>query len=166
MQKEVTCQPANYRGAQLTALVALRMLIGWHFLYEGISKIFNPKWSSVDYLMDSKGIFSGLFRSIVDNPTLLRTVDFLNEWGLVLIGLALIIGLFARYATIAGIVLLSLYYLTTPPFVGLQYSIPSEGSYLIVNKTLIELAALVVLLLFPTSCVVGLDWLLKKRIKR
>ncbi len=163
MQKKVTCQPANYSNAQLTALTALRMLIGWHFLYEGLAKIFNPKWSSVDFLMDSKGIFSGLFRSVVNNPATLKAVDFLNEWGLVLIGLALIIGLFTRYATIAGIVLLSLYYLATPPFVGLQYSIPTEGSYLIVNKTLIELAALVVLLLFPTSCIIGLDWFLKKK---
>ena len=30
-----------YSTFQLTTLVALRMLIGWHFLYEGIAKILN-----------------------------------------------------------------------------------------------------------------------------
>jgi thiosulfate dehydrogenase [quinone] large subunit len=40
---------------------------------------------------------------------------------------------------------------------------PSEGSYLIINKNLIEAAALVVLALFPTSNVVGLDQFLKRK---
>ena len=42
---------------QLYGLVTLRVLIGWHFLYEGISKIINPYWSSAAYLLDSKWIF-------------------------------------------------------------------------------------------------------------
>ena len=58
---------------------------------------------------------------------------------------------------IAGIVLLALYYLAAPPFAGLSYAMPAEGSYLIVNKVLIELAALVVLLAFPTGRWLGLD---------
>ena len=39
---------------QLYGLVTLRVLIGWHFLYEGISKVINPYWSSAAYLLDSK----------------------------------------------------------------------------------------------------------------
>ncbi|SVB00541.1 uncharacterized protein METZ01_LOCUS153395, partial [marine metagenome] len=31
-----------YSGSQLFGLVILRILIGWHFLYEGISKLVNP----------------------------------------------------------------------------------------------------------------------------
>jgi thiosulfate dehydrogenase [quinone] large subunit len=34
---------------------------------------------------------------------------------------------------------------------------PTEGSYLIVNKILIELAALLVILAYPTGQVFGLD---------
>ena len=61
---------------------------------------------------------------------------------------------------LAGMILLLLYYLATPPLVGLRYAIPSEGNYLIVNKTLIEAAALALLLLFPTSKTIGLDRLI------
>ena len=46
---------------QLYGLVTLRVLIGWHFLYEGIAKLINPYWSSAAYLLDSKWIFSILF---------------------------------------------------------------------------------------------------------
>ena len=66
-------------------------------------------------------------------------------------------------ATIAGILLLALYYLSTPPFPAYVYSKPAEGSYLIVNKVLIELAALWVLFLFPTSQTLGLDRLLGRK---
>ena len=87
-------------------------------------------------------------------------VDFINVWGLVLIGLALILGFMTREATIAGIVLLALYYLAAPPLLGWSYSMPTEGSYVIVNKVLIELAALTVVMLFPTAHIIGLDRLL------
>ena len=157
---------SNYSNFQLTALVVLRMLIGWHLLYEGLTKVFNPYWTSAGYLSESKWIFSGIFTSIVANPTMLKVVDFLNEWGLILIGLALIAGLLTRIATIAGIVLLCLYYVANPPFLGYQYSMPTEGSYLIVNKTLIEAAALFVLAAFPTGQKIGLDIFLSNKNKK
>lgn len=145
------------------ALILLRLLIGWHFLYEGIVKILNPYWSSASYLLESKWFLANFFKDIVANPVALTAVDWLNQWGLVAIGLGLILGLFTRIATVAGMLLLLLYYLSNPPFIGMSYSMPSEGSYLIVNKNLIELAALLVLWLFPTGRVLGLDSLLRQR---
>ncbi len=90
---------------QFWSLVILRVAIGWHFLYEGIVKLLNPNWSSLGYLMDSKGLFAGVFHSIAGNPALLNVMDFINMWGLILIGAGLIVGLFSRIASIAGIVL-------------------------------------------------------------
>jgi thiosulfate dehydrogenase [quinone] large subunit len=81
----------------------------------------------------------------------------MNIWGLILIGLGLILGVFTRLAAVSGIVLLSFYYLSHPPLAGLGYIIPSEGNYLIVNKTLIEVFALWVLYLFPTGKWIGID---------
>lgn len=150
----------NYTTTQLTGLVVLRILIGWHFLYEGIVKVLNPYWSSAGYLLEAKGIFSGLATSIVANPGTLRAVDFLNKWGLILIGLGLIAGCLTRVAGISGIVLLFLYYMFNPPLIGYTYSTPVEGSYLIVNKNLIEMCALFVLTLFPTGIIIGLDRLI------
>lgn len=152
--------PGGYTTFQATMLVLLRMFIGWHFLYEGLAKLGNPYWTSAGYLAESKWWFSGIFNAIAANPTALTIVDYVNTWGLVLIGLGLMLGVFTRTATIAGIVLLFLYYIAAPPFVGYVYGMPTEGSYLVVNKVLIELAALTVLLAFPTGKLFGLDRLL------
>jgi len=138
-------------------LVLLRLLIGWHFLYEGIVKLLNPNWSSLGYLMDSQGFLAGFFHSLASNPNVLQVVDFLNMYGLIAIGLGLILGCFTRIATIAGILLLALYYLSHIPFIGSSYALPSDGSYLWVDKTLIELVALAVLYVLPTGKYIGLD---------
>lgn len=147
----------NYSGWQLWSLVILRVAIGWHFMYEGITKLLNPNWSSMGYLMDSKGLFGGMFQAMAGNAGVLNVMDFLNVWGLVLIGAGLIVGLFTRVAAISGIVLLAFYYLSHPAIIGVTYAIPSEGSYLWINKTLIELFALWVIVLFPTWKNVGMD---------
>lgn len=147
----------EYSRLQLSSLVILRLLIGWHFLYEGLSKLINPDWSSVGFLLDSQGSFSELFISLASNPALLKLVDFLNVWGLIAVGLGLILGVLSRYAIAGGIALLLLYYFSHPPMVGLKFSAPSEGSYLWVNKNLIEIFALWVLFMFPSSKIIGLD---------
>ena len=142
---------------QFYGLVVLRVLIGWHFLYEGISKLINPYWSSAAYLLDSKWIFSGLAKAIVANPTLLSISDYVNMWGLTLVGVSLLLGLLSRYGSLVGMTFVCLYYLFAPPLLGLEYGRPGEGSYLIVNKNLIEACALWVLYCFPTSHIIGLD---------
>lgn len=147
----------NYSNWQLWGLVILRVAIGWHFLYEGLTKLLNPDWSSLGYLMDSQGLLQGLFHSIAGNPGLLNVMDFLNIWGLILIGAGLILGIFTNVAAIAGMVLLAFYYLSHPAIVGVTYAIPSEGNYLWVNKNLIELLTLWVLVLLPTGKIVGID---------
>jgi thiosulfate dehydrogenase [quinone] large subunit len=105
----------------------------------------------------------GFFYSLATNPATVNIIDLINIWGLIFIGLGLILGFLARPACIFGITLLAMYYLSHPPFVGIRYSVPSEGSYLIVNKNLIELIALAVLYVFPTSKYIGIDRFIFKR---
>lgn len=152
-----------YKGSQLFWLVALRVAIGWHFLFEGLVKLSNPEWSSYFYLMDSKGIFQSFFKMMAENEQTLQIVNYFNIWGLIIIGLFLILGLFSKQVIIAGITLLSLYYLSHPPFFGMDYILPDTGSYWIVDKTLIEILALAVLLVFPTGREVGLDRMILKK---
>ena len=147
---------------QTGALVALRLVVGWHFLYEGLAKLSNPYWTSAGYLADAHGWFKGLFLWIAASSTAVTIVDYLNMWGLTLLGVALLLGLLTRTSTITAIVLLALYYLAAPPLVGYEYAMPTEGSYLIVNKILIELVALVVLLAYPTGASWGLDRFLRR----
>lgn len=153
----------NYSNSQVTLLVILRILIGWHFLYEGVVKLMSPSWSSLGYLADSKGFMSNMFLSWASNPDTVKILDFLNMWGLILVGLGLILGCLTRISIIGGMVLLAFYYLSHPPMIGFKYALPSEGSYLWVNKNLIEILALAVLFVFPTSGIVGLDRLIFKK---
>ena len=146
-----------YTGFQATALVILRMLIGWHFCYEGLAKLLNPYWTSAGYLASSQWFLKDTLIDIAANPAAVTAVDFLNQWGLVAIGLGLMLGALARSATIAGVVLLALYWIVAPPFASVTYAMPAEGSYVLVNKVLVELGGLLVLWAFPTSHVFGLD---------
>ncbi len=150
---------------QLTTLVLLRILIGWHMLYEGLAKLLMPNWTSASFLKESQWILSGFSNWILSNDGVLQVVDFMNTWGLIAIGLGLIVGLFTRLAAYAGAFLLLIYYMNNPPLIGLEYSLPSEGNYLIVSKTLIEAAALLFLGSFPTGKFFGLDIYMSRFLK-
>ena len=151
---------SDYTTSQLTVLTILRILIGWHFLYEGVVKVLNPNWTSAGFLVESKWIFGPIFNFMATTPVILKIVDFMNMWGLVFIGIGLIVGCFSRLASFSGIFLLLLYYVANPPLIGFKYTAPAEGSYLIVNKNLIEMVTLAALTLFPTGHIIGFDRLI------
>ena len=144
------------RGPMI-AITVLRVLIGWHFLYEGIAKLSSPSWSAAGYLKQARGPFADLFKSLAAKPDLLANADLITMWGLTAVGLLLILGLFTRLASLGAIGFIILFYLCNPPFVGYFYSIPTEGSYLIVNKNVVELCALLVILVTRSGRFAGLD---------
>ncbi len=126
----------------------------------------DPDWTAAGYLKGSQGLFSGIFTALAKNSTLMPAVDFANQWGLVFIGLALIVGFRTKVFAILGAILLLFYYLCAPPWIGLVYSAPSEGNYLLVNKTLIEAAALLLLAAFPSGKQYGLDLITSRKNKK
>jgi len=128
----------------------LRIAVGWHFMYEGLVKLLNPGWTSAGYLANANWIFSEGFHQLANSPEVLQVVDFLNIWGLIFIGAGLMLGLGIRLTSAAGIALLFLYYMVNPSLIGAKYnSVSSEGSYLIVNKNIIEALVLLVMMVFP-----------------
>ena len=144
----------------MIAITVLRVIVGWHFLYEGIAKLTSPSWSAVGYMRASRGPFSAFFRWIASNPQMLDNTNLITMYGLTIVGVLLILGLFTRLAAVGGMSFVLLFYLCNPPFVGYFYSIPTEGSYLIVNKNLVELCALLVILLTRSGLFAGLDRIL------
>jgi uncharacterized membrane protein YphA (DoxX/SURF4 family) len=141
-------------------LTVLRILIGWHFLYEGIIKLTSPAWTAKFYLLGSKWIFADLFHWMASSPGILKVVDFLNIWGLILIGLSLFIGLFVRWSSIAGAILLFFYVVAYPPIPGYTFGVIAEGNYQWVDKNLIELFVLIVFAAMPAGYFFGVDrWL-------
>jgi thiosulfate dehydrogenase (quinone) large subunit len=141
----------------MIAITMMRVVVGWHFLYEGIAKLTSPTWSAAGYLKQARGPFADLFKGLASQPNLLDNANLITMWGLTIVGVLLILGLFTRLASLAGIGFIVLFYLANPPFVGYFYSLPTEGSYLIVNKNLVELCALVVILVTGSGRYAGLD---------
>jgi uncharacterized membrane protein YphA (DoxX/SURF4 family) len=87
----------------------------------------------------------------------LEWADFIVRWGLPVVGLCLLLGLFTRTACIAGALFLVLFYLPMPPWPGLPDNPRAEGHYLFINKNVIEMLALLALATTRSGRWVGLD---------
>ena len=72
------------------------------------------------------------------------------------------LGLFTQSATAAAMVLLLTFYVAAIPMSGVPEP-RAEGAYLVVNKTLVEAAATLVLLTARTGAIAGLDRVVSKR---
>ena len=144
---------SNYSKIEVFVLMVLRLVIGYHFLEEGVNKLLNPNWNSAPFLLQSNWIFSDFFHNLVNNQVLLPLVNYLNIYGQILIGLSLILGMFSSVAAVIGALLILSYYVTFPPFV--------EG-YTFIDKNLFEFFAFLITALFPTSYIIGLDSLIGK----
>ncbi len=127
-------------------ITALRMAIGWHFFYEGLSKIWAGNWTASSYLLNTSGFMSGFYHWIANSPSVLAVTDVLNMYGLLIIGLALFVGAFVRYASVGAILLLVMYYFAYPPF-GISFMNTTEGHLYIVDKIFIEALALLFILI-------------------
>ena len=128
-------------------ITALRVAIGWHFLYEGISKLFIVNWTAYSYLANTSGFFSGLYHWLASSEVLIKIVDIINIYGLIFIGVTLFVGFFSRLAAIGGVILLTLYYFAYPPFGTSLFNI-DEGHIFIVDKIFIEGVALLFIIFY------------------
>ncbi len=164
MAKTETASNGIGLGAQ--AIVALlRIGLGWHFLYQGIIKFVDPQWTSQPYLANAVGPFADFYHMLA-NSGFLYYIDQLNTWGLMLIGLALMLGVLTRFAAFWGIVLLALYYGAYPPLLEEVALGPFEGSALIINKTLLELLGMVVVFVLPSKAF-GFDgWIIGQTVMK
>src|SRR5512137_2834138 len=120
---------SGINSVHIYLLVFVRIAIGWHFLYEGITKIIADNWSSAAYLSGSRWIFAPVFHWMAGNTGIVSLVDFLNIWGMTFVGLGLIFGLFTRWASAGGALMLFFYFISYPPIPGYMISVPVEGSY-------------------------------------
>lgn len=125
-------------------ITIFRIAIGWHFIFEGASKLAKESWTASGFLANSTGPFASFYHWMGASEAIMNIVDPLNIWALLLIGLGLFLGVFVRFSAMSGIALLVLYYFAYPPFGG--WLPGAEGNLYIVNKILLEALALVLLL--------------------
>jgi thiosulfate dehydrogenase [quinone] large subunit len=152
---------------QAVALVLLRTLVGWHFLYEGYYKLVVPgwsrgggvlaRWSAAGYLKAASGPLAPLFHAL-STSAVSAWIDYVIPVALVLVGLTLVLGFFTQAGCWGALGLLLVFYAASIPTAGAPQA-GAEGTYLLVNKNLVEAAAVATLLTFRTGSIAGLDLL-------
>lgn len=130
----------------------LRVSLGWVMFYAGITKILDPKWTAKGYIAGAK-MFPTFYGSLLTNPTNLMIIDFLNKWGLTLIGVSLMLGFLVRFSSPFGAALMMLYY-----FPVLDFPYASGKNYYIVDFHIIFALTFIVLLIGDAGKYWGLDY--------
>ena len=62
-------EATTFDRAPMIAITALRVLVGWHFLYEGLTKLTAPSWTAAGYLKQAKGPLAEPFGGSPHGPT-------------------------------------------------------------------------------------------------
>lgn len=91
----------------------------------------------------------------------LELSDLVVKYGLLAVGMCLLVGLFTRCACVAGAAYLLMFYLAMPPMVGWPDPARAEGHYFLINKNIIEMLALLALATTSSGRWAGLDGLLQ-----
>ena len=91
----------------------------------------------------------------------MNAVNLLVPLGLFLVGMSLMLGLFTQVGCLGAMGFLAMFYLSQPPLSGMPQA-GAEGTYLLVNKNLIELIAVLTIFAFRTGWIAGLDQLLMR----
>ncbi len=140
---------------QKLSLFVLRVSMGWLMFYAGITKVLDPQWTAEGYLRGAK-TFPGIFSWFLQ-PGLLPFTNFLNEWGLTLLGISLILGIFVRWSSFFGALLMLLYYFPVLefPYIG--------GHSFIVEEHIIYALVLLFFAAVGAGKTFGLDARLFKR---
>lgn len=98
------------------ALLLLRVLLGWHFFFAGITKVLEGNWTAAGYLggVGEANPFYGFFQAMAGSDWM-WLIDLLNMWGLTLVGVALLLGAFVRFSAFWGAVMMWFYWASSLP---------------------------------------------------
>ena len=107
--------------------------------------------------------------SLSEPANQIQAINRATMWGLMILGVLLLIGFFSRLAAFGAAVLILSFYLAMPPLPGVP-ELPGPEHSFIVNKNLIEVFALLVLTVIPTGQWFGMDgligWFFQRRADR
>ena len=134
---------------QKVSLFLLRISLGWLYFYAGITKVINPEWSAAGYLKGAK-TFAGFYQWLAGSD-ILPAVNFINEWGLLLLCISLILGIAVRLSSMLGVALMLLYYI---PILDFPY--PNPNSFL-VDQHIIFILVLILFVNLRAGRIWGLE---------
>lgn len=139
---------------QRAALVVVRVCLGWLYLYAGATKVLDPEWSAEGYLKGAKSL-TGLYAWLA-SPSVLPAVNFINEWGLTLLGVSLIVGGLVRLSAPLGAAMMALYWIPILDF-------PHVGHGYLVDEHVIYAAVLIYLCAVRAGRYAGIDAVLRNQ---
>lgn len=128
------------------ATVTLRVVIGWTFLYSGLTKILDPGWTATGYLthaIPAGNPFATVWPVLASVPA----VDLLVQWGLALTGIGLIVGAFVRWNAFWAAVMMLLFWAS---------SLPLENG-LVVDQHVVYVLVLGLLVALGAGRIIGID---------
>jgi len=115
-------------------VVIFRLLMGWTFLYAGVSQVLSPSFSVVGFLSHTV-TFHDIYAPLTA-PAIAPALTFLVEWGHLLIGLSLISGLLVRVSGVFGVALMLTYWTAHMDFPYIESHVNFVIDYHIVYATL------------------------------
>jgi thiosulfate dehydrogenase (quinone) large subunit len=141
------------------SLFALRISLGLLLFYAGITKVLDSNWSAAGYLNNAK-TFPDLYAWFA-SPGILPIINVMNEWGLTLIGVSLLLGIFVRLSSVAGALLMMLYYFPAVEMKALEFfpvlTLPHSTTSVLVDSHIIYAVALLILAAFRVGKIWGLE---------
>lgn len=142
--------------AQSLSLFLLRVAMGCLYFYAGITKVLDSSWSAAGYIKNAHSLQG--FYQIMLNPQALMIVNFMVKWGLLFLGISLLLGLFVRLSGYLGMLLMLLLYLPILNF-------PHVGAMAyVVDEHIVYILALWVLVQFQAGHIWGLDrWVVLRK---
>src|SRR5580765_1004674 len=88
-------------------IVFFRLAMGWTFLYAASHQVFDPEFTIVGFLNHTK-TFHDLF-TVFTTPLMASNTTFLVEYGHLLIGLSVLLGIMVRVSASFGVLLKLIY---------------------------------------------------------
>ena len=143
-------------NAERLLVFLLRMAMAWTFLYAASHQVFVPGWSATGFLGSTK-TFHFLFAPLT-GPGIGPVVSFLVEYGHLLIGLSLLLGLMTRVSALAAILLMFFYWLA-----HMDFPFISDTNNFLVDEHVVYGLVLGLLIVRQAGHVWGLDGWLSRR---
>jgi thiosulfate dehydrogenase (quinone) large subunit len=130
--------------SQRIIIFLFRISMGWVFLGAALRQIPNPDWSAAGFMSNSPNLT--WFFQTMSEPPFIGLINFIIPWAHLLLGIALILGIFMRLSAIGGGLLMFLYYIP-------RFDFPS----VIVEYHLVYTGILVYLALVRAGQIYGIE---------
>ncbi|WP_418286720.1 DoxX family protein [Halorubrum sp. DTA46] len=157
----------NYSETWLAySMLGLRVVMAWVFLQAGLEKLFEGgigdplAWSSVGFLQNAiadANPLQGLFLFFADYAAI---IDPMVVFGQILIGLALLFGIFFRFAALMGALMMAMFW-TAAWNGGLMQGFPMDHGYFI-DSSFVYMLLLFGLGAWGAGRILGVDRMLEE----